>query len=610
MKSSDHFISEISQHVWNTKYRYREKGKVIDQTTEDTWKRVSKTLAESERSNQCQWEQQFYNILTGFKFLPGGRILAGAGTNFKVTLLNCFVMGMIKDNIPSIFNNLKEGALTMQQGGGIGYDFSTLRPKGSAAKKSNNISSGPVSFMKIWDTMCDTMLSTGARRGAMMATLRCDHPDITEFIFAKHQSGSLTNFNLSVLITDEFMNAVHSDTDWPLVFPINGIQSLKTKSNHIVQRKWSGSNSPVSCVVVNKINARMLWESIMKSGYDYAEPGVLFIDHINRENNLGYCEQISATNPCGEVPLPPYGACDLGSLNLTQFILNPFTNKATVDFEEIRKTTRLAVRMLDNVLSISRFPLPMQQKQSENTRRIGLGITGLADALIMLKLHYGSSNGREIASKIMKIMCHESYRTSCKLAREKGTFPSFQKEEYLSRPFILRLPQDIRISISESGIRNSHLLSIAPTGSISILANNISSGIEPVYDFNYTRKILNNDATTTKYSVTDYAFCLWKKKFGDIPLPQYFVSATQLPPIEHLNMQAALQLYVDNSISKTINIPENYSFEEFKDIYRSAYELELKGCTAFRPNTITGSIFENTDGESQVHCCTPEREAD
>lgn len=603
----DLFDNELSRHIWETKYRFKKGKKEVDQTIFDTWQRVAYALASVESNDNDQWGNQFYEVLEGFKFIPGGRILAGAGTGHRVTLFNCFVMGIIEDSIPSIFQGLREGAETMQQGGGIGYDFSTLRPRGAVAQSSNNVSSGPVSFMEIWDAMCDTMMSTGARRGAMMAALRCDHPDIREFISAKQTPGSLTNFNLSVLVTERFMEAVENNEDWPLVFPAEKMDCTTIK------RRWTGSAEPVSCEIHEVISARELWGSIMKATYDYAEPGVLFIDRMNYENNLGYCEQVIGTNPCGEVPLPPYGACNLGSINLTKFVIDPFKSKARIDFEGISKTTETAVRMLDNVISFSRFPLKKQRDQVQKSRRIGLGITGLADTLIMLGLHYASDQAREKAAEIMKTIRDTAYQTSIDLASRKGTFPLFDNEAYIRQPFIQKLPADIRREIEVQGIRNSHLLSIAPTGSISLLAGNISGGMEPVFDFSYTRDVLNADGSSTRFEVTDYAYQLWMESHRETDpgeLPTYFIRARELAPEDHLNMQSALQEYVDQSISKTINIPEDFPFETFKSIYTKAYQFGLKGCTTFRPNSVTGSLLEHVDGEAQVHCCTIEREAD
>lgn len=601
----------VSKKIWDQKYRLKESPDITETSIEDTWMRVASALASAENENKLHWKSEFYKALEGFHFIPGGRILAGAGTGHDVTLFNCFVMGTIEDSIPSIFENLKESAFTMQKGGGIGCDFSTLRPKGCRAKSSHTVSSGPVSFMKIWDAMCATMLSTGSRRGAMMATLRCDHPDIFEFIGAKKTSGALTNFNLSVLVTDNFMRAVRKDEDWPLVFPSAYLSDEKTTPPATLKRKWAHSETPVFCSVMKVIKARELWRALLKANYQYAEPGVLFIDRINKMNNLSYCEHISATNPCGEVPLPPYGACDLGSINLTQFIERPFLEGATLKGEHLKAIVTTAVRMLDNVISLSKFPLPQQQKQAIQTRRIGLGITGLADALIMLGLHYGSEEARLMSSKIMKLICHTAYQASINLAKEKGPFPLFNKEYYLQSPFIKKLPDNIREQIGQHGIRNSHLLSIAPTGSISLLAGNISSGIEPVFDLNYNRHILDAEGNSSSNVVNDYAYLQWiLYKSPEIPLPDYFVTATQLSPKQHLEMQAAIQQYVDSSISKTINIPENMSFDDFKKVYDLAYELKLKGCTTFRPNWVTGSILEHTNGETNVHCCTIDREAD
>ncbi|MDX1671624.1 MAG: adenosylcobalamin-dependent ribonucleoside-diphosphate reductase [Balneolaceae bacterium] len=601
-----YFETEISRRIWDTKYRADHEDTVVD-----SWKRIARAIASVEPKNRNDWEQRFFGILEDFNFLPGGRIQHGAGTDYKVTLFNCFVMGTIKDSIPSIFENLKEGALTMQQGGGVGYDFSTLRPRGTAARTTNNISSGPVSFMRIWDTMCGTMLSTGGRRGAMMATLRCDHPDIIEFVRAKQESGQLTNFNLSVLATDEFLDAVTSDKEWPLVFPIKNLRTGQQHHDQIIQRLWSGTDQAVPCKVFDTIDARELWNAIMEATYEYAEPGMLFIDRINRWNNLGYAEQINSTNPCGEVPLPPYGACNLGSVNLTRFVDNPFEDHASLDLEEIVKTVRTAVRFLDNVIDFSKLPLPQQEERVRQTRRIGIGITGLADTLIMLGQQYGSREGRKTASEVMKRICHTAYATSVELAREKGGFPLYHDEKFPERPFIRSLPDTIQKKIKKHGIRNSHLLSIAPTGSISILANNISSGLEPVYDFSYSRQVLNADGSTETFEVEDYVYRKWKELKGDQKLPGTFVTAKELSPKCHLQMQAALQAYVDQSISKTINIPADYPFEDFKDIYNMAYDEGLKGCTTYRPNPTTGAVLESSGQEEvEVHCCTVDREGD
>ena len=604
--SQSPFLSEVSRHIWETKYRYRN-GQVNDRSLADTWQRVARALAGVEKE-PARWEPRFRALLDDFRFLPGGRILAGAGTAHEVTLFNCFVMGIIEDSLDGIFDSIKEGALTTQQGGGVGYDFSTLRPRGSRAQRVGTIASGPVSFMRIWDAMCATLLSTGARRGAMMATLRCDHPDIEEFITAKQQAGELRHFNLSVQITDAFMQAVEKGESWPLVFPRAALAD-DGPGEGTVQRVWTGEREPVPCRILRTVRARDLWERIMRATYDYAEPGVLFIDRINRLNNLAWRERITATNPCGEVPLPPYGACDLGSVNLTRFVREPFSPRAALDEAAIAATVRDAVRFMDNVIDASRFPLPQQAETERGCRRIGLGITGLADTLILLNLRYDSDAGVERAARIMALICHTAYRISIELAKEKGTFPAFERKPYLDSAFVATLPADIRDGIAMHGIRNSHLTAIAPTGTISLLANNVSSGLEPVFDFAYRRRILEADGQYRECALEDYAWRLWQQLHPGEPRPDSFVDVNDLQPADHLRMQAAIQPYVDNAISKTINVPVDYPFEAFRDIYHEAWRQGLKGCTTFRPNPVTGAILK-APAEESPHCCTLEREAD
>ena len=601
------FAADISRHIWETKYRYAGRD-VQERTIADTWRRIARTLAAVDGDNAAATERQFLSILQDFKFLPGGRIHAGTGTPRSVTLFNCFVMGTIEDSIPGIFRALQEGALTMQQGGGIGVDFSTLRPRGTPAKGAGNIASGAVSFMQIWDAMCGTILSTGARRGAMMATLRCDHPDIEEFATAKQQSSQLRRFNLSVQITDAFIDAVRGDGEWPLVFPAAAFGG----NGETVLRDWPGEDRPVPCRIVRRVRARQLWNRILRATYDYAEPGVLFIDRINRRNNLWYREKLSATNPCGEIPLPPYGACDLGSLNLTRFVRSPFTSEARIDFSDIEQTTRVAVRLLDNVIDASHFPLPQQAENAHGSRRIGLGITGLADAMVMLGLSYGGYESLAVAGDIMRCICHAAYRASIALASEKQGFPYFERDRYLASAFIRSLPDDIQTRIAGQGIRNSHLLAIAPTGTISLLAGNVSSGLEPIFAASYARNVLSEDGTPKQFLLTDYALDLWRRLMGTpTGTPRGFVTAGELPVSAHLQMQAALQPFVDNSISKTVNVPEEMPFDEFKQIYDAAYDMGLKGCTTFRPNPITGAILSGAEGAINApHCCVAEREAD
>lgn len=611
--SREYLSTDIARHIWDTKYRYRHDQEICDHTIEDTWRRIARALASMENTDQAIWEQRFYDALEDFKFLPGGRIQAGAGTGRRVTLFNCFVMGVIQDSMDSIFDNLKEGALTMQQGGGVGYDFSTLRPRGAPARSTGTVASGPVSFMRIWDSMCATLLSTGARRGAMMATLRCDHPDIEEYVTAKQERDELRHFNLSVQVTDEFMQAVRDDTAWALVFPADELGKGNGAGDETVLRRWPGLSEPVTCRVLRHISARALWDHIMRATYDYAEPGVLFVDRINRMNNLWYREHITATNPCGELPLPPYGACDLGSINLARFVRAPFSTNAKLDFDGIRATAAVATRMMDNVIDLSLFPLPRQAEQAHGSRHIGLGLTGLGDALIMLGLHYGEQAARDLATRVMQLICHTAYATSVELAAEKGPFPWFNKETYARGEFIRALPQEIRRGIAQNGIRNSHLTAIAPTGTISLLANNVSSGIEPVYDYCYSRRVLEADGGYAVYTLTDHAYALWQQQGGHGALPRQFVEATALPPLAHLDMQAALQPFVDSAISKTINIPEHYPFDEFRSLYELAFDKGLKGCTTFRPNPVTGAVLapEETAQDTRApHCCSIEREAD
>ncbi|HWW47735.1 MAG TPA: adenosylcobalamin-dependent ribonucleoside-diphosphate reductase [Xanthobacteraceae bacterium] len=598
---------DISRHVWETKYRHVERG-IAERSIADTWRRVARALAATEPVDAPVWAGRFFHILQDFKFLPGGRIQAGAGTSHDVTLFNCFVMGPVEDSVPGIFRALQEAAVTMQKGGGIGIDFSTLRPRGTKARETGSIASGPLSFMQIWDSMCGTILSTGSRRGAMMATLRCDHPDIEEFVTAKREPGRLRRFNLSVLVTDPFMAAVRSNTDWALVFPA---AAFGDKGETVI-RHWSNAGSPVPCRVIRRMPARQLWNTILRASYDCAEPGVLFIDRINHMNNLAYREHISATNPCGEIPLPPYGACDLGSLNLTRFVLSPFTPQARFDIDALVETTAIAVRLLDNVIDASRFPLPQQRDNAQGSRRIGLGITGLADALVMLGLAYGEERALTVVRDLMRTICHAAYKTSIALAGEKGSFVFFERENYLQSKFIRTLPDEIRDGIARRGIRNSHLLAIAPTGTISLLAGNVSSGLEPIFDASYTRKVLGADGTPIEFTLTDCALNVWRQTTGATAgVPAAFVTAADLPVRAHLETQAALQPSVDNSISKTINVSEDCPFGEFSRIYDLAYDLQLKGCTTFRPNPVTGAVLGAQDsGLEAPHCCTVDREAD
>ncbi len=603
-------IEPISRRIWEQKYRYHSLGEIRDATIEDTWRRVAHALAAVEKPDCAdEWAARFFGLLQDFKFIPGGRILAGAGSHHRVTLFNCFVMNCVEDSIAGIFEVLKESAVTMQQGGGIGLDFSTLRPRGTVAQQVGAVASGPLSFMHIWDSMCGTILSTGARRGAMMATLSCDHPDIEAFIDAKRDPHALRHFNLSVLVSDAFMTAVEQDEAWPLLFPLGADEDA---SGEMVERHWTGSEAPQLCRVFRRVRARELWERLMRAAFDCAEPGVIFIDRVNLNNNLWYCEHISATNPCGEVPLPANGACNLGSLNLTRFVRQPFTSGAALDMDGLGEAAALATRMLDNVYEASLFPLPRQAVVAHSTRRLGLGITGLADALIMLGMRYGSPESLRCADEIMARICHAAYRTSTRLAQEKGAFPMLELENYLQGRFVSKLPADIRQDIRSHGIRNSHLTAIAPAGTISLLAGNVSSGLEPVYDWRCRRTVRAADGGLVVYETQDYAYALFRARHGErAPLPPFFVTAAELPPTDHLAMQSVLQNHVDNAISKTINVPQALDFPAFGDLYRHAYRLGLKGCTVFRPNPVTGQVLAaSAPSRPERGCCSLEREAD
>jgi len=574
-------VAPISQQIWDMKYRFKgPDGTPVDDTIEDSWRRVARAVASVE-ADPGAWEEAFYRSLEGFKFLPAGRILAGAGTERRVTLFNCFVMGTIPDDMSGIFEQLKEAALTMQQGGGIGYDFSTLRPKGAPVKGVGADASGPLTFMDVWDAMCRTIMSAGFRRGAMMGTMRCDHPDIEAFIEAKQDPGRLRMFNLSVLVTDDFMAAVKNDRPWDLAF--DG-RTYKT------------------------VQARGLWDQIMRATYAYAEPGVIFIDRINARNNLHYCETIAATNPCGEQPLPPYGACLLGSINLARLVRDPFGSAPELDMAELARLVPVAVRMMDNVIDLSGFPLAQQQQEAQAKRRIGLGVTGLADALLFCKVRYGAPEALELTRQWMAEIRRLAYLASAELAREKGAFPLFDAEPYLAGESVLELDDEVRAAIAGHGIRNALLTSVAPTGTISLFADNVSSGLEPVFAFSYNRFVLMPDGNRREEQVSDYAYRLFRERFGETAqLPDYFVDAQSLAPSDHVRMQAAVQAYIDSSISKTINVPEDIAFEAFKDVYSLAYDSGCKGCTTYRPNPVTGAVLQaDAGGEAASGAAEPE----
>lgn len=568
-------LTPISQNIWESKYRFVHPDGRHEASLDETVERVANAIAAAEPvALRALWSKRFLDVMSDLSFIPAGRILAGAGTNRAVTLFNCYVMGQIPDSIPGIFEGLSEAAQTLQQGGGIGHDFSTLRPKGAPVLSVGADASGPLSFMDVWDAMCRTIMSAGARRGAMMGTLACDHPDIEAFVDAKRDPSRLRNFNVSVLVSDAFMQAVADDTEWPLLF---------------------------GGTVYKTVTARDLWQRIMRSTYDVAEPGVIFIDRVNAMNPLSYCEEISCTNPCGEQPLPPYGACLLGSLNLTRFVVDPFTDRARLDVARLQEVAGVAVRFLDNVVDVSNYPLPQQRAEALAKRRLGLGVTGLANALFMCNLRYGSTSAVEATKSWMRSIEQAALASSMEIALEKGTFPRFNAVSYLETDYAQKLPEDFRMAISQNGLRNGLLTSIAPTGTISLLAGNVSSGIEPVFSLSQQRKILNRDGSHRSEVLEDFGYAAWRKTKASTR-PAALVTMADLTAAEHLAMQSAAQAHVDSSISKTINVPADYSFEDFVSVYENAWRMGLKGCTTFRPNAVTGSILSEVPLEQCPSC--------
>ncbi len=566
---------------------------------EAIYQRVARALASVEKPElRTEWEQKFlHNLRAGA--IGAGRIMSAAGTEIQATLINCFVQpvgdciqGFDDDGFPGIYEALREAAETMRRGGGVGYDFSRIRPKGAEVKGTHSIASGPCSYMNVFDQSCSTVESAGARRGAQMGVLRIDHPDVEEFITAKRTPGRWNNFNVSVGVSDAFMQAVNEGKDWELVHKARaGKKVLEAGGYQRADGKW----------VYRKVAARDLWNTIMQSAYDFAEPGILFIDQINRDNNLNYCEDIAATNPCGEQPLPNYGCCDLGPIILTRFVRNPFNvgGSASFDFDAFEQAVAVQVRALDNVLDVTWWPLPQQREESAAKRRIGVGFTGLGNALSMLCLHYNRDNGRQMAAQIAERMRNAAYRASVELAKEKGAFPKFDAAQYLgSKSFASRLPADIKAAIKKHGLRNSHLLSIAPTGTVSLaFADNASNGIEPPFSWTYKRRKREADGSTSEYHVDDHAFRLYHALHGssrDSQLPDYFVNALEMTAAEHVAMMEAVQPFIDTSISKTVNIPADYPYEDFKDLYHQAWKAGLKGLATYRPNSILGAVLETT----------------
>lgn len=584
----DIFDQPITQWVWREKYRYGD-----EEHPRDSFERVCRGVYKFD-TNPNEQLRALRAMQLGL-WVPGGRIHAGAGTDKIVTLINCYVCQTIGDSMDHIADALKDAMLTQQQGGGIGMNFGTLRPSGAFLKRTGAVASGPLPFMDMWDSMCATIMSAGSRRGAMMGTITDDHPDLLHFIEAKHTSGRLTNFNVSILVSDAFMDAVAQDEEWHLGFHVP-----RADGKHVaVVDKEDGP-----WYVYSIHPAREIWEAIMESTYEYSEPGVIFIDRINEQNNLNYCETIMCTNPCGEQPLPPNGACNLGAVNLARMVKRPFTPKASFNFDLLENIVDVGVRFLDNVIDVTHYPLDSQAVEEQTKRRIGLGITGLANALMMLGARYGSERSLQITENIMSTIKERAYRSSAMLAQEKGAFPLYSQDSWGKTQIVESLSPSTRNIISSYGIRNGVILTIAPTGTTSLYMGNISSGLEPVFAFQAQRKVRMPTVNKVQpewqeFVVEDYAYRLFKKVHGTHPeaiegAKNYMRTHENIAVESHVRIQSVCQRHVDASVSKTINCPEDISYEQFKLVYWDAYNLGCKGCTTYRPSDVRGSILSTS----------------
>lgn len=597
---------QIAPQKFSTDVLLEKYAKGDERTADDIYRRVARGVAAAEPQElRAEIEARFVDNLR-HGALGAGRIMSAAGSGIAATLINCFVQpvgdciqGLDDRGLPGIYVALLQAAETMRRGGGVGYNFSAIRPRGAYVHSTGSSASGPCSYIDVFDASCRTVESAGSRRGAQMAVLDCDHPDLLEFIEAKHSKGRWNNFNISVAVTDAFMQAVEADLPWQLVHRAEPSPALRAAGD-LHQREdglW----------VYAEKSARAIWDMIMRSTYDVAEPGVVFISRMNEDNNLRAIETIRATNPCGEQPLPAYGCCNLGPLNLTRFVLDPFAKlqggESTFDWDGLIARTRTQVRFLDDVLDITLWPLPEQRAEADAKRRIGIGFTGLGDTLVMLGLRYNSPEGREFATRVARVMRDSAYRASVELARERGAFPLFNAEQYLAEgTFASRLPDDIKDAIRRDGIRNSHLLSIAPTGTVSLaFADNASNGIEPAFSWTYQRTKVMADGSKQSFAVEDYAYRVYRELGGDMDaLPDYFVSALEMSAHDHLQMMAAVQPYVDTSISKTVNVPADYPFNDFESLYFDAWQSGLKGLATYRPNETLGAVLHTTEPEDAL----------